>query len=369
MGGGVITVQIDFLEESYLERIAGTAKPEGWQQHLAAAQGAPRPTAKPSTAKAKPANNDALADKLAALAEAMTGTVEGKLADRETNTPKRMGQAMSARAEGERLARVQEALRRLAALHRAGECPPSLSKLKTKKAIYELVGEEMRQVPNGFHTYYVGTGEPRQGSSPEALELWAMLTGKSDEELKADKIAELMRGLQFSSIRGYFPTPAPLAARMVELAEIEAHHVVLEPSAGSGAILDAIEAAQPEALAVCWEINPTLCNVLQAKGYDARPVDCLSHNGSAIYDRVLMNPPFENQQDIDHVMGAFTRLKPGGRLVSIMSPSPFFRSGKKAEEFRAWFEELGGTAEDLPSGTFKEAGTGVESKLITIEKE
>lgn len=343
---------------------------QDWRQRIATAKESPRPTAKPSTSRAKPANNDALADKMAALAEAMTGTIEAKLShDRQTNTPKRMGQAMSARLEGERLARVQQALRALAKLHRAGECPPSLAKFKSKKALYEQLGEEVTRAANGFHAYHVGTGGPREGSSPEALELWAMLKGKSDDELKADKVAELVRGLQFSQIRGYFPTPAPLAARMVELAEIEAHHVVLEPSAGSGAILDAIEAAQPEALAVCWEINPTLCNVLQAKGYDARPVDCLSHGGSAIYDRVLMNPPFENQQDIDHVIDAFSRLKPGGRLVAIMSPSPFFRSGKKAEAFRAWFEELGGTAEDLPAGTFKEAGTGVSSKLITIERE
>jgi hypothetical protein len=34
------------------------------------------------------------------------------------------------------------------------------------------------------------------------------------------------------------------------------------------------------------------------------------------FDRVLMNPPFEKQQDIDHVRRAFDHLKPGGRLSS-----------------------------------------------------
>jgi hypothetical protein len=51
-----------------------------------------------------------------------------------------------------------------------------------------------------------------------------------------------------------------------------------------------------------------------------------------------MNPPFEKGQDIEHVRHAYDQLKPGGRVVAIMSEGPFFRSDKKATEFRDWLE-------------------------------
>ena len=95
--------------------------------------------------------------------------------------------------------------------------------------------------------------------------------------------------------------------------------------------------------------------------------DALTHSGQ--YDRVVMNPPFEDGQDIDHVRRAFdANLKPGGKLVAIMSEGPFFRSDKKAQAFRQWLEENGGTSERLAPGTFKESGTGTATRLVTVEK-
>ena len=51
-----------------------------------------------------------------------------------------------------------------------------------------------------------------------------------------------------------------------------------------------------------------------------------------------------------------------------MSPGPFYRSDKKCQNFRDWFESVGGEVEDLPEGSFKESGTGVHTKLITLYK-
>jgi len=84
-------------------------------------------------------------------------------------------------------------------------------------------------------------------------------------------------------------------------------------------------------------------------------------------DRVLMNPPFEKGQDIDHVRKAFDALKPGGRLVAVMSPGPFFRSDRKAAEFRRWFSGLGGRKVELPNGAFKASGTTASSVLAVID--
>jgi len=117
------------------------------------------------------------------------------------------------------------------------------------------------------------------------------------------------------------------------------------------------------------EISSSLKRYLELKGYTPKP-DFLEMTGQ--YDRIVMNPPFEKFQDIDHVRKAYDMLKPGGKLVAIMGEGSFFRTDKKAQEFRDWLDETGGTNEKLESGAFtgKEAfrQTGVASRIVEIEK-
>jgi len=84
------------------------------------------------------------------------------------------------------------------------------------------------------------------------------------------------------------------------------------------------------------------------------------------FDFVIMNPPFEELQDVDHVQHAYKMLSNGGTLVSIMSESPFFRNDTKSKNFREWLELVGGYSEKLPEGSFKESGTGVNCRLVVI---
>lgn len=86
------------------------------------------------------------------------------------------------------------------------------------------------------------------------------------------------------------------------------------------------------------------------------------------YNRIYMNPPFEEGQDIDHVQHAYKILAPGGQMVAVMSEGPFFRGDRKATEFREWLEGVGGYSEQLPEGSFKESGTGVNTRLVVIMK-
>ena len=51
---------------------------------------------------------------------------------------------------------------------------------------------------------------------------------------------------------------------------------------------------------------------------DTRQADFLECNGDlGTFDRIVMNPPFTNGDDIKHIMHALKMLKPGGRLVAI----------------------------------------------------
>jgi len=339
-----------------------------WQRRLTQFKKQPAPAPAPALNRGPKGllRIGATAKKLDTLADKMQAAIDACFADRQTNTPKRLGQAMSKRAEGERLKRTQSAMRALAALHRGDGCPASLAGLTSKKAIHDLMAAKMEQVPNGYHSYYVDSGKPRDEASPEALQLWALLSEKSEEEQRADELRQAIEGLQFSKIPGYFPTPPAVVDLMLDYAQIELTHKVLEPSAGHGAIVDKI----PEcaAVVVC-EVNHTLCDILRMKGFDARPTDFFEMYELAKFDRILMNPPFEKQADIAHVFHAFDHLKPGGRLVSVMSASPFFRTDKRSTEFQRFIEERGGEVVDLPEGAFKESGTGVNTKLVIIDKE
>ena len=69
-----------------------------------------------------------------------------------------------------------------------------------------------------------------------------------------------------------------------------------------------------------------------------------------------------------HIQHAYSLLAPGGRMVAIMSPSPFFRMDKNSEAFRSWFYSLNGLEIDLPKNSFKESGTGVNAKIIVLDK-
>lgn len=170
-----------------------------------------------------------------------------------------------------------------------------------------------------------------------------------------------------------FPTPPALAARMVELADIKPGQRVMEPSAGTGRIVDAIAACVPlDSLTVdCIEVNGKLAQGLQARhpGAIVRAFDFLSFDPApgSLFDAVLMNPPFASGQDVAHVTHAVRFLAPGGRLVAIMSAGVLFRSDRKTREFRELVETMGGCFDELPANTFEQSGTGVNTVLLVLD--
>lgn len=319
----------------------------------------PQPSKPRGTSKAGPAK----AAKFREMADKLDAEVTAKRGDHQENTPKRQREAMSRRIDADRLERTAQGLRALADLHEAGDVPEQLATFTSKKAVYSALG--VRTVSNGY--YHVAPTDEHTDESAEAAALWDLVGGKDPEQEKADRLAEMLAGLP--KLPGYFPTPPDLIAEMLDRARIRPGHIVLEPSAGDGAILEQVEDLAADPLTVCFEINPTLCEVLRARGFDARPVDFLEQEpGNVRYDRVLMNPPFEKLQDVEHVRHAFEFLKPGGRLVAIMSPGAFYRDTSKAREFRDWLDDLGGEVEEIEAGAFKESGTGVASRLVVIDK-
>jgi hypothetical protein len=187
-----------------------------------------------------------------------------------------------------------------------------------------------------------------------------------------DKVKQLERDLagKGSSVGfDYFPTPKSVSSKMAEMAEIQPNMTVLEPSAGNGNIADAIKDAgvMPDVI----EISSTLSDILKAKGYNLVGSDFDTFN-TKTYDRIIMNPPFSNGADADHIRHAYTLLNSGGRIVAIAGEGIFIRNDKKAQDFRNWIYEVNAEVEKLPEGTFQDktlySTTGANARLIVIDK-
>jgi len=197
-----------------------------------------------------------------------------------------------------------------------------------------------------------------------------------DPTFKLDNVIEC--GVLDPKVKtGYFPTPPEIVDKMIELADINFTHLILEPSAGQGHIADRIcEFAdmRRRSIVVC-EILPENINILEEKGYFPQG-DLFEYFQKCDYqnirfDRIIMNPPFAPpaQADIDHVTVAFNLLEDGGRLVSIMSSGVTFRNNKKTVDFRDKILSKHCThLEHLPEGSFKSSGTMVNTIIVRLEK-
>lgn len=177
-----------------------------------------------------------------------------------------------------------------------------------------------------------------------------------DAEFKALQ-ASLKAGVQVVVAPQLFPTPPEAADQVIRLAEIDTGHRVLEPSAGTGVLLEAARAAGGVTTGV--EVNYDLVRKLRLHFDDVRQADFLTCNGDlGTFDRIVMNPPFERGSDIRHIEHALTFLKPGGRLVAICANGPRQQEQLQSKA-TAWIE--------LPPGTFKDQGTMVNTAIVVID--
>ena len=173
----------------------------------------------------------------------------------------------------------------------------------------------------------------------------------------------------------FFPTPEPLAQRMVKMAEIGSGMAVLEPSAGNGAIASVILGlSYASASLTMVELNPVMVKELKDKFAYSDSVDqiiegdFLAYDGDYNFDRIIANPPFTGNQDIEHIMKMYDYLADDGILVTLSSSSWTFGSHKKQVAFREFLESVGAYTEEVPEGTFKESGTNIRTMLIKIVK-
>lgn len=182
---------------------------------------------------------------------------------------------------------------------------------------------------------------------------------------------------------GHFPTPVALARQLVELADVGGGMRVLEPSAGTGRIVEALLGKGADVWAIERDPQRRQNLMTQARAvHDWAAVrvsdvtDFMDYlpmyggsGGIKRFDRVVMNPPFckvGKGDHLDHVRHAHYLLEGGGILVSVLPSSVEFRRDKRYREFREWVASHQGTITPLPAGSFKESGTGVNTVVVKV---
>lgn len=178
---------------------------------------------------------------------------------------------------------------------------------------------------------------------------------------------------------GYFPTPKALADEMAGMFTEKYYKRVLEPSCGTGNLIDAFASVKSFLTMIAVEPQMSLCNQTQERievedyythiklletHFESFFDEYIHATHATRFDAILMNPPFERGQDASHIRMAIDLLAPQGELVAIASAGLLFRTDKRYSELREFLEKNGGIVTQLPEGTFKESGTNVNTVLI-----
>ena len=167
----------------------------------------------------------------------------------------------------------------------------------------------------------------------------------------------------------FFATSVKLADKLVQLADIKSKHDILEPEAGQAAIVKAINRVLPNKKVYCFELMPVNQTILRKiKNVILVGSDFLTQNDGVLFDRIIANPPFTNNQDIDHIYKMYDTCKNEGRIVTMASKHWQHSTNKKETQFRMWLEDVGAKIIEVDAGEFKESGTTIATVIIIINK-
>lgn len=204
-------------------------------------------------------------------------------------------------------------------------------------------------------------------------EYYGEVIGDAYDTTEADDAPEFH--LTPAKNHGAFNSSAKVADRVAQFAQIHPGDRVLEPSAGTGML--AKMATEAGAVVSCIEIQEGLAHELRViHGLPhVHRGDFLKYTPAelGLYDVIVMNPPFDRGRDCDHVRHAFTFLKPGGKLVAIMSARAEYGEDRRHKALHTLIDGCSAAYgrdkwHDLPAGSFAHAGSNVNTVILAIRK-
>jgi hypothetical protein len=341
----------------------------------------------PENSNTKPTSSSVrIAEKLRDLADGMQKAINEKLhpaSERQNPTPRRARIIASMKEDGYKMLELQNFLYALANVHEKGISSwyGPLANITNKSQADDLLTihknasdeslERYRQRDSIVKIGITSVSELKEARQKvnQLLDDYRDANPESKPDEQGKEIEQKIRELIGAKIPGFFPTPEDAIKKLLEGFTIDSTKRILEPSAGKGDIADYIRNIAPEATLEVCEINFRLREILEMKGHKVVASDFMEYNGNT-YDLIVMNPPFEKSQDIDHVFHAFDLLKPGGKIIAIMSEGPFFRSGRKENNFRLWLKNMGAKISEPIKNAFKSSfnPTGVTVRFVAIYK-
>jgi hypothetical protein len=184
----------------------------------------------------------------------------------------------------------------------------------------------------------------------------------------------------------FFPTPNDVARGVIIMADLDKlcdEDLILEPQAGTAALLDYLQAHASEFLVdedhaplkprmYLVEKSPIRCAALRAKGYpNVQQQDFLQYESELRFARILMNPPFSvpgsKTAYIDHILHAFNFLAPGGILTTV-APDHFIRHDDQRSQSFLEFVTSNGYFETNERDAFKQTGATVQTVTIALDR-
>lgn len=192
-------------------------------------------------------------------------------------------------------------------------------------------------------------------------------------EIEANRVVGiLMQGKRCNLQKEFqfFATPDHLADLAVsKFSTLTPDMSILEPSAGRGALIKAVQRRCPGAVVDCYELMPENIPFLEKiEGVRILGPD-FNKCGDGVWQRIIANPPFSGNQDIDHVYMMYDHLQPGGELSVIVSQHWKFAQDNKCTCFRQWLADNNADVTDIDAGEFKESGTVVATCLVYLKRQ
>jgi hypothetical protein len=176
----------------------------------------------------------------------------------------------------------------------------------------------------------------------------------------------------------FFPTPKDVIKKMLKPYKYKSNDLhlsniyglrdysILEPSAGSGNILDFISKHTNNENLYCIENNPELQHILRDKDYNLIDNDFLNYSGDHYFDLILMNPPFS--KGADHLLKAWDILK-NGDVVCLLNAETINNPYTEKRKLILKLIDDFGSVENLGNCfSTAERKTNVEVVLIRLTK-
>ena len=189
------------------------------------------------------------------------------------------------------------------------------------------------------------------GSSPERMTIFITTIQQKMEHLKFIR-----------------ETRQTVIDQMLEGVQIIPGSRVLEPSAGSGNLVQGILNKYPYLSLYCVELNKELRDILKSKKFNVIGEDFFKLTPDPRYDFVIATPTYKDNVDVEHIMHMYNFIREGGTIISLTYPAWTTHNSDRQRKFRYWLEDKNYSMKMLKDNSFVENFDTQPSMIITITK-